>query len=274
MGWMIFGIILGVIGIFLVYSAKASAKKALYIQAVETTTVSAIEETVAGIRESMNGETSEYSEYVELKGTVQCEEGTQLVGQLSNREAVICVTKVIREYEEKRVSTDNEGNRRTSWHKGRDTVSNNRNEVPFFLQDSTGRLRINHKGSELGLIKAVEKFEPAADGGGAQVSFGGLSFSVSAFGSNRRTLGYRYTEEIFPLGAKLYALGEAADTEHGLVLRKPTGEESKPYLLSLKSEEELQESNQSSAKRNRAIGLVLLGLGGVLILIGIGSLVM
>ena len=274
MGWIIFGVIVIVIGVFLVYSAKSAAKKALYMQALETTTVGTITETVEQIRTSMEGEASEYAEYVELKGSIQCEEGTQLIGQMSQREAVICVTKVIREYEEKRVSTDSEGRRRTSWHKGRDTVSNNRNEVPFFLEDSTGRIRINHKGSELGLIKAVEKFEPANDGGGSQISFGGLSFTVSAFGSGRRTLGYRYTEEIFPLGAKLYALGEAADTEHGLVLRKPTGEESKPYLLSLKSEEELQESNQSKAKTHRTIGLVLLALGGVLLLIGIGSFAM
>ena len=57
-----------------------------------------------------------------------------------------------------------------------------------------------------------------------------------------------------------------ADTSDGLVLRKPA-EGDKPFVLSLKTEAELQRSAQSSARLMRiaAIALAALGAAGVVL---------
>ena len=63
-------------------------------------------------------------------------------------------------------------------------------------------------------------------------------------------------------------LGEVADTADGLVLRKPE-ERGKPFLLSLKSEDEVVRSTESSAKW-MMIGGAVLGAGGIaLVVVGL-----
>ena len=165
-----------------------------------------------------------------------------------------------------RVETrDSEGRIRTSWRRSSDRVSDNRQEAEFHLADGSNRVRIDPRGGSLALARVVERFEqPQAVEQGAGLSWGGFSLSLSTFrGSDRRTLGYRFIEEVLALDAPLYALGEACDTDEGLVLRKPEGDEKKkPYILSMKSERELVRSAESAAKWQRIIGLGLI-VGGI-----------
>jgi hypothetical protein len=114
----------------------------------------------------------------------------------------------------------------------------------------------------------VERFEaPNAVEymGGSQLSLrvGGFSLAVGGnqHGNHRRTLGYRFEERILPLDRSVYVLGEVADTADGLVLRKPATTEG-PYVVSLKSEAELIQSKEASAKwlKIGAIASVITGI--------------
>ena len=114
----------------------------------------------------------------------------------------------------------------------------------------------------------VERFEaPAAVeyDAGSQLSLrvGGFSLAVGGrmHGSQRRTIGYRFVERVLPLDRAVYVLGEVADTSDGLVLRAATGEQG-PYVISLKSEAELIQAKQSSAKWLR-IGAIVSGVAGI-----------
>jgi len=86
--------------------------------------------------------------------------------------------------------------------------------------------------------------------------------------SDRRTVGYHFAEKVLPVEHDLYVLGEFADTSDGLVIRKPSDGD-KPFVVSLKSEQELTMSAQSSAKWMQIFGIGLVAVGVVLAVIGV-----
>ena len=236
------------------------------MKATATKSVQDVSSLVDEIRTDLGGGATGYTEYAEFKGKVSCD--TPVVGELSGQQAAIAHNWVIREYETRTEQTDSEGNVTTHWKRSSERLSDNRQEAPFFLEDSTGRVKVLPRGADMTLKRVIERFEePSAvehgGGGGFALTLGSFSLSTSGYsGSDRRTLGYRFIEEILPLGSDLYALGEIADTEDGLALRKPEGESKKPFLLSLKSEAELVRSTESAAKWKRIIGLGLI-IGGI-----------
>ena len=255
------GIGLVVAGIVLVYLSRRSADKVHYMKATETRTVKDLVSLIEELRAELGGGATGYTEYAELKGKVACDE--PLIGELSEKQAAISHTRVIREYEERTETRDNEGNVTTRWTRRSETISDNRREATFYLEDETGRIEIAPKGSGLDLEKVVERFEqPTAveqlGSGSFGLSLGSFALSLASpySGSDRRTLGYRFIEEILPLGCNFYALGEVSDSEDGLRVRKPQDDEKKrPYLLSMKSESELVRSAETAAKWQRIIGL-------------------
>ena len=84
-------------------------------------------------------------------------------------------------------------------------------------------------------------------GGGSGISFGSFSLSLGMTPGGRRILGYNYTESIIPIGQRIYVIGEASDSDGALIIKKPR-EKGKPFIVSLKSEEEIIGSHESSAK--------------------------
>ena len=82
------------------------------------------------------------------------------------------------------------------------------------------------------------------------------------FGSSRRLLGYRIKESILPVGGDIYALGEVRDGTGGLTLNDPSDKE-KPFLLSVKSEEELLQRYETTANMQKygAMGLAAISVG-------------
>ena len=167
---------------------------------------------------------------------------------------------------------DAQGNIRTEWKRHEETVSSNRREAPFAIDDGTGRLRVKPKGSKgVELVKAIERFQQGNDSGfgSGQITLSMGRFQMSV-GSGRwdlsssRTLGYRFVERVLPVGKPVYAIGEVAATEdEGLVLRPPTDDDKKkPFMLSPRTEEEIIKASEKSARILRIIAIVL-GIGGV-----------
>lgn len=274
-----FGLVLLVIGAVLFFFSTRAADKAHHIQATETSRIGDLQRMVAEIKAEMpGGGGSGYSDYVELKGKVVCDE--PLRGDLSDTPAVICETTVQRIVERREERRDSQGNVRTEWRKQTETVSSNRREAPFFVDDGTGRIRVKPAAKGVDLVKTVDRFEqPAAieqmSGGNLTLGLGGFRLALSSGGllggSHSRTVGYKFIERALPVGKTVYALGEAADTDDdGLVLRAPVDDPKKrPFVVSLKSEEELVRAAKKSSMVMRIIAIALAVGGVALFVIGL-----
>lgn len=265
------GLALVVIAAVLFLFSRRSTAKVFHIKATDTSKVGALEKLVSEIAGDMpDGVATGYKEYVELKGKIACDEPIR--GELSDKLGAIVETEVIRVYERREERRDPQGNVRTEWRKGEETVSSNRNESPFWVDDGTGRLRVKTTTKGVDLEKVVERFESASSvesgfGGHLTLSVGRFQLSVAGGGydgSSSRTLGYKFIERALPIGRNVYAIGEAVHLEdEGLVLRAPTEEDKKkPFMISLRTEEEIVRSSEKSATILKVLAIIL-GAGGV-----------
>lgn len=274
-----FGLILVVIAAVLFFFSKRSEAKVHYVKATETAKIGAIEQLVGEVAADMpDGVALGYKDYVELKGRVVCEEPIR--GELSDQVGAIVETEVIRVYERREETRDSQGHIRTEWRRTEETVSSNRRESPFWVDDGTGRIRVKaNRGVEL--VKTFERFEQPQggfgdSGFGGQLSVGTGRFQISIGGghwdmNSQRTLGFKFVERMLPINKPVYAIGEVAVIEdEGLVFRAPTEDDKKkPFMLSPRTEEEIVKSAQKSATILRVIGIVLALGGAALVVVGI-----
>jgi hypothetical protein len=82
-----------------------------------------------------------------------------------------------------------------------ETLSESVRAVPFFVEDSTGKVEVHPEGSEVDARKVVDRFEPSASPG---FTLGGAPVP---FDEDANTLGYRYTESVLSIDAPVYVLG-------------------------------------------------------------------
>ncbi|MGB0589503.1 MAG: E3 ubiquitin ligase family protein [Myxococcota bacterium] len=237
----------------LLFFSKRATHRATLMATTETRKLGDISALVDEVRAEIGeGSESGYAEHCELKGKLVAPK--PVTGELSGEEVAIYEMEVIRVIETRRERRDDEGHVSVTWSKSNETLSSNRREAVFHLDDGTGRVRVIPSGSEMQLDTIVDRFEaPSAveHMGGSQLALrvGNFNLAVSGghHGNQRRTLGYRFEERVLPLDRSVYVLGEVADTADGLVLRKPTTTEG-PYVVALKSEAELIQLKESSAK--------------------------
>jgi hypothetical protein len=252
-------------GLLLLASKRASAR-ALLSRGTATSSIIELERLVGEVALELPGEEATgYTQFVEIKGQLRCDDPIR--GELSHQPAAIIETRVERLYETRVETRDAQGHVHTEWQKGRETLSQSRQESPFFLEDQTGMVRVLSTGAKMDLVTVVDRFEPAnaveqGAGGTMTIGIGAFRVSVGPLASNdRRTLGYQFQECVLPLNRPVYALGEFADTSDGTVLRRPTSSQ-KPFLLSLKSEEEVVRKTERAARLYQycAIAGVILGI--------------
>lgn len=266
------GLVLLAVAALLFFLSRRSATKVHYVKATETSKIGSIDKLVSEVAADMpDGVATGYRDYVEVKGRVACDE--PLRGEISDELGAIVETQVVRVSERREEHRDPQGQVRTEWRKHEETLSSNRRESPFWIDDGTGRLRVKAPGGRgVELVKVMERFEaPSAgeSGFGGQITLSMGRFQMS-LGSGRwdattsRTLGYRFIERVLPVGKPVYALGEVAMTEdEGLVLRSPTDEDKKkPFMVSPKTEEEIVKAAEKSARILRIVAMVL-GVIGV-----------
>ncbi|MCA9516575.1 MAG: E3 ubiquitin ligase family protein [Myxococcales bacterium] len=269
------GLILVVAALVLFFFATRSKKKAYFIQATETSKIGDVQRLVDEVKADMiDGMSSGYRDYIEVKGQIVADQ--PLAGELSEGRFAICQTTVSRIVERLETNRDSQGNVRQTWRKSTERLTQNRRDTPFWIDDGTGRIRVKAGTKGVDLVKVVDRFEPPSSfegglGSRLQVSLGGFSLGIGGMGSQSRTVGYQLVEEVLPVGQRVYALGEVADTEdEGVVLRTPTDEQKdRPFMLSTKTEEELLQKSAKSQTILRVIGAVV-GVGGLaLVVLGI-----
>ena len=248
-------ILLAVAGILLWIRRTQEARLAA-IARTETSTARGLAELAKGVRDELGGEPS-FRQTSEVTGLVRSD--SPLTSEAAGQPCVYYATSVTREYEETYWEWEGaEPNRQQvqRTRTGSQTVASNSQRVDFWVEDATGRVRVHPDRADVETIKVVDRFDPAPP------PDLGLLFGQLAGGAGR-TLGYHTTESLLPLDRQVYVLGEAVDSADGLVIRAPS-EGGKPFIVSLRSEEELVGSARS-ATRGLLIGSIACGVAGVVL---------
>jgi hypothetical protein len=257
--WYVIGAVLIAVGIGLVIFYKMQGDKLFLLKVTETSKVSDIVQEEKDVTDGM-GEKGSFAKFTEVKGKAVCQ--NPLASELANAKCVYYSMSITRKWEEEYWDTDSEGHRQRRTRQGSDTVASNVRHVPFFVKDDTGEIKVNPEGAEFVAEKVYSNFQPGDISGGS-ISIGSFRLSLSGLnlGSGRRTLGYNYEEIAIPVDSDLYILGEAADAGGLLQIRKPT-EKGKKFMISTKSEEELQRSIQGGMTAT-LIGSIVCAVGGI-----------
>ncbi|RPJ07523.1 MAG: E3 ubiquitin ligase, partial [Spirochaetaceae bacterium] len=206
-----------------------------------------------------------FNQIAEIKGKSTC--ASPLVSELAKVSCAYYSMRVSREYEETYWDTDSNGHRVQKTRRGSDTVAQNTRFVPFYIEDATGKMRVNPDGATFVTEKAFSHFEPG-EVHGPSLSFGGLTIALSNTllgGASTRTLGYRYEEDVIPLEKNLYVMGEASDSQGELAIQKPSDKKNR-FLISVKSEEELIRSS-TSTMTGLLVGSLISGAAGITVIV-------
>ncbi|MBN1525541.1 MAG: E3 ubiquitin ligase family protein [Spirochaetales bacterium] len=269
MGFVIGGILVAA-GIGLVFARISQGNKLMQIKGTQTVQTKELQELCADVAKEIGA--GSFNQLAEVKGKSTCQ--TPLTSELAKAACVYFSMRVSREYEETYWDTDSNGHRVQRTRRGSDTVANNTREIPFYIQDDTGTVRVNPERASFVAEKVFSHFEPG-EVSGPSLSFGGLTIALSGLGGSAatRTLGYRYEEDIIPIGRDLYVLGEASDSGGELAIQKPTDKKQK-FIISVKSEEELVRS-ATSAMTALLVASAITATGGlaVIVLTAMGILV-
>ncbi|MBN1797043.1 MAG: E3 ubiquitin ligase family protein [Spirochaetales bacterium] len=250
------GLVAGAIALFVAYSFQS--KKLFQIKSTETSQINELKEISSAVATDIGG--GSFNQITEVKGKAVCD--NPLTSELAKAKCVYYSMSVTREYEETYWDTDANGNRIQQTRRGSDSVAHNTRSTPFYIQDATGNIKVNPDGASFVTEKAYSRFEPG-EVRGTSLRIGGLTINLGSItqSSQRRTIGYRYEEEIIPLNRVLYVLGEAADASGELCMQKPAKKGSK-FIISVKSEEELIRSAKGSMTVLLILSLIA-GIGGI-----------
>lgn len=260
----IIGIILLVVGIILFFVYTNLKRKLTSLRQARPASIAELNHLASEIALEMGP--GSWRDYVKLKGTIHCDQ--PLISEIKQTPCVHYHMTVVREYEEQVTERDSEDNPVEKTQRGSETVSQNRQSVPFFLKDDTGEIWVEPDSAQIETVRVLDEFRPEQPSGG-QLSFGGFSLSLSA-DSGRQTIGYRYQESVLPVERQVFVVAQVSDHNHSLVLENPP-EKGQRFVISLKSEEALAQNTQTSATYAFYGMISTLGVGILLVILGILS---
>lgn len=200
---------------------------------------------------------------VEVKGTVVCDE--PLLAELSETACVYYAMKVEWEFEEI-FYEDDERTKVSHSREGSEVLTQEKRDVPFWVEDHSGRILVDPEGAEIIAEKTLSRVETDEGAPDSVITMGAFAMDAPWLTSleERQPREYHFEEEAIPVGAEVYVLGEAALREGELVLQRP-GRGGK-FLISVKREEELLSGTKKTmfAWRLGAWLCALLGLALIL----------
>lgn len=261
MALLIIGLLLVAVGGLLLYLRSRAQGRLVEIGFTETVTTQEVRELHGQIAAELGP--GGFSQIVELKGKLRC--AAPLTAELSGQPCAYYTMSVEERYEETYQEQDGQGGTRTATRNGSTIVASNSQSAFFQLHDATGEITVNPTGAEIHPRQVVSRFEPCT--GGPSVTVGGFTLQVGVGLGGKRVQGYHYTESILPLDSQLYLLGEATDTSGELTVQKPR--EKKPFIISLKTEEELVRGAQGSMRWYLYGAIAAFVIGAVFIVIKI-----
>lgn len=258
------GIIIGIaligLSILLIFLRRKSQDKLLEIKSTQTSSTKELVDLCQSVKDGI-GNSGGFKQLSEIKGVVKCAQ--PLNGELSKQPCVYYAMDVSERYEETYYEKDSKGNSVRRTRTGSTSVASNSQSVHFEVEDTTGRITVNPNGADIDPVQVVSKYEPSTQGRNS-ISFGSFSFNVGRSSGDRKILGYEFTEKIVPLDRRVYVIGEASDSTGELMLQQPS-EKGKPFIITLKSEEELTKGTESNIKALLfgAIASLIAGIGAI-----------
>ncbi|BBM88032.1 E3 ubiquitin ligase family protein [Candidatus Uabimicrobium amorphum] len=263
MTYYVFSGITGLVGIIFWFIRGSSLKKLQQIVDTPTSTVKQLEDQLH--HSKGQNASKEFRQKVELKGKIVCEK--PLLGEISQQECVYYNTKVTHEFEERYQDRDSDGNVRSGTRRRSEIMTKDTRHIPFYLEDETGKIRIEGEGSDVDAIEVVNKLERHPKDNNLAMGKLVLDLASMVLNKGHRTIGYRMQESIIPLDRRLYILGEVCGDEE-LVVKKPTTSGAS-FIITTKSEEELVRSQQSTAKWMAILAYIFFIAAIVLLVLGI-----
>jgi len=111
-------------------------------------------------------------------------------------------------------------------------------------------------------LEVVNRFERDADGG---ITLGGLTVNI---GERERTIGYRHVESVLPVDAPVYVLGAV---QQGGGIGASPGDGEGRFLISYRSEEQLEKKFKRDALVLTLISLGLFVFGAIFLAVGVAA---
>lgn len=241
---IIVGIVLIVAGIVLFFVQQSYKTKATSLKLARATTVQELQQTSGAIAQEIGG--GNWRDYVKLVGMIRCEQ--PLISELRREPCVHYQMTITREYEETVTRKDSDGKTVHETKRGSDIISSNQQSIPFYLEDSSGRIEVNPHGADIETIQVLNEFRQGEQSGN-RLTFGGFSITLSASSGRRggRTLGYRYSESILPVDRRSLVVGMVSDGVGTLVIQKPLEARNK-FIISMRDDEELTHAAEKAAQ--------------------------
>lgn len=254
---IIIGVVLIGLSALLINLRKKSRDKLLEIKFIQTSSAKDLKELHQSIKDEL-GTTGGFKQLTEVKGVVKCDK--PLTGELSGQPCIFYQMDVSERYEEMYYVKDSKGNSQRRTRTGSASVASNIQSIHFDVEDTTGRITVNPNGADIEPVQVVSKYEQSMQGRNS-ISFGGFSLNVNRSTGDRKILGYEFTEKIIPLDRRVYVIGEATDTSGELMIQRPS-EKGKPFIITLKSEEELTKDKEANIKA-LMVGSILCLIAGL-----------
>lgn len=203
-----------------------------------------------------------YRHYSELKGKAGSDDPQKT--PYSNKEVAYYNASLYQVYEETETYRDKKGVTHRRVKKSQSLISSHKSSNLITLKDSASGNKVyidaGQSGLKLDTLKTFSKFEPSIN----KRKYGFLdNLKYNAMGS--KTLGFKMIENTIPLGQSLYLLGEALLEGKKINILRPR-DSKKPFILSVKSEDDIVRSNNRSANIALVIA-ILVALAGILVMI-------
>ena len=261
MGWVVVGAILIAVGAVFFFVQRNQQNRAFAIRTARSVNTAELAHMASEIAQEIGG--GSWREYVKVSGVIECDR--PLVSELKQEPCVHYTMSVRREYEETVTVKNDQGDTRTETRRGSETLSTNKQSIPFWLRDAHGQIEVDPNGADIETVRVLDDFRPEQAIGGL-LSYG--KFSLALGRDTRRTLGYHYSESVLPILRRVLVVGMVSDSNGRLTIQKPT-ESGKQFIISLKSEDELTRNADQSAKFSLYGMIGCLAIGVVLLLIGL-----
>jgi hypothetical protein len=131
-------------------------------------------------------------------------------------------------------------------------------QIPFFIEDETGRVRVDPTGAEIEAMSVVdEHIFPGK--GPSRFNFNLKRYLSGVRTENRSTRAFIYKEWVIPVDAMAFTMGQVRFEAGDPVIRKPLSGER--FMIAPKSPEALLEEQRSNASSYLVGSVVLLGIG-------------
>jgi len=203
-----------------------------------------------------------YRHFVELKGFAGAESGQK--APFSAKNVAYFNAELYQVYEETETTRDDKGVVRQHLVRHESLLTDQKSSGMITIQDTQPGEKvyfdIAQSGLQLETSKTLDKFEPV-ESMGRYSFFGSLKYSPLG----AKTLGFRMVENTILLGQTLYAMGDAWLEGAKIFMGKPI-DEKKPFILSVRNENDIVSSNKSGATAALVFG-ILLAIAGILIMI-------